>query len=256
MRKSIAVLLLAAVAGISPAVALAVPITVPPSLSPGEQYRLAFRTGARTNALSSDIEFYNAFVTNVANTVPQLAQLGTTWKIIGSTSAVDATENTSTNPSSSVGVSIFRLDGALVASSNADLWDGSIGAEISTFENGEFINPTGAFPSPSVWTGTNADGYSAGIFVLGGSIHASIIGVIGFGGGDDWIVWDSDTKTSLKSVYAISGVLTVVPEPGSMVLALIAAAGFASVTILRVGKRGIRYLARSSARTVRPIPKT
>src|SRR5215471_8873092 len=76
----------------------AAPITVPPSLSPGDQYRLVFVTSTRRTATSSSIGDYNLFVTNAANTVPELAALGTTWTAIASTATVDARDNTLTNP--------------------------------------------------------------------------------------------------------------------------------------------------------------
>lgn len=182
---------------------------------------MAFITSAETNAVSGDIDYYNTFVTNIANTVPQLAQLGTTWTIIGSTAAMDARVNTSTNPSSSVGVPIFRLDGVLVASSNADLWDGSLSARIYTIETGD---PTNLL----VWTGTTAGGTNAGLFALGGDFDGSIMGLASYGVGDDWVNYDSDSKAFLKSVYAISGVLTVVPEPTPRVLATIGLIGLAA----------------------------
>ena len=55
--------------------AAAIPITVPTSLSPGDQYRLAFVTSSTRNATSSDIGVYNTFVDTVAETVPALAAL-------------------------------------------------------------------------------------------------------------------------------------------------------------------------------------
>ena len=41
--------------------------TVPPGLSPGDPYRLAFVTSTTRNALSSSIAVYNTFVTGVAD---------------------------------------------------------------------------------------------------------------------------------------------------------------------------------------------
>ncbi len=91
--------------------ASAVPITVPTDLNPGDQYRLAFVTSTITNPFSSDIETYNSYVTGRANTVPELVALGTTWKVIGSTAATDARDNTHTNPFlDRVGVPLYMLD--------------------------------------------------------------------------------------------------------------------------------------------------
>jgi hypothetical protein len=93
---------------------LAQPTTVPSGLSPGDKYRLAFVTSTTRDATSSDIADYNAFVTAVANTVPALTELGTTWTAIGSTAAVDARDNTNTNPGNAEGVPIYLLDGTLL----------------------------------------------------------------------------------------------------------------------------------------------
>lgn len=59
------------------------------------------------------------------------------------------------------------------------------------------------------------------------------MGMSSLGDGDDWVNYDSDSKAFLKSVYAISGVLTVVPEPTSMVLATIGLIGFAGLAAWR-----------------------
>jgi hypothetical protein len=102
--------------------AAAVPITVPTSLNPGDEYRLAFVTSAERNGASSAIASYNAFVTSMANTQPALASLGTTWKAIGSTATVDARDNTGTNPVvDGAGVPIFLLNDTLLANDNFDL---------------------------------------------------------------------------------------------------------------------------------------
>jgi hypothetical protein len=67
---------------------IAVPITVPTGLSPGDEYRLVFVTSTTRNATSSNIADYNLFVTGVANTIPELLALGTTWSATGSTRTV------------------------------------------------------------------------------------------------------------------------------------------------------------------------
>ena len=47
------------------------PIIVPPGLNPGDKYRLVFVTSTTTDATSPDISYYNSFVTNVADDVPE-----------------------------------------------------------------------------------------------------------------------------------------------------------------------------------------
>src|SRR6476620_4389874 len=134
------------------------PVTVPVDLNPGNQYRLVFITGAARDGTSADINDYNSFVTNVADSVSQLAALGTTWKAICSTPTVAARDNTATNPLLTPGVPIYDLTGYRVVNSNADLWDGSIDNHgIRTTETGD--RPLAL--DPEVFTGTAPDGTPA-----------------------------------------------------------------------------------------------
>jgi hypothetical protein len=220
--KRLAYLLCAAFLPLFAADASAAPITVPTDLNPGDQYRLAFETSTRRDASSSNIADYNAFVSAVANTVPELVALGTTWKAIGSTEAVDARDNTSTNPFSAVGVPIYRLDGRRIANNNADLWDGRLLAALELSETGA-ITPG----SPEVWTGTGSDGVAGPVSEFSGwalGAHPSHNIIVG---------WDFRPETWVHATawfvggqfpyYAISGELTVVPEPGTMILGCLGA---------------------------------
>ena len=60
----------------------------------------------------------------------ELAALGTNWRVIGSTSSVDAKVHTDTDdsPAGPNGVPIYRLDGRIIANNYDDLWDGTVGA--------------------------------------------------------------------------------------------------------------------------------
>ena len=118
-------------------------ITEPTSLSPGDSYRLAFLTSQTHNAVSPDIGVYNTFVDGLGDNV-----IASDWRVIGSTSTVDARDNTGTNPID-VGVPIFMLNDVLLANSNADLWDGSIASPLKFRDDGIFNGGTGF-----VWTGT------------------------------------------------------------------------------------------------------
>ena len=222
---------------VPPLTALAQPITVPPNF-PGGQYRLAFTTSTTMEATSSNISDYNTFVTNVAESVPQLAALGTAWTAIVSTPTVDARDNTSTNPSiDPVGVPIYTLAGDLVANSNASLWSGNpipfapIATQFGTPFSGEDY----------VWTGTQVSGVGTPGHQLGTSPYPTI-GIAYLGG--LWVyeptfgVFDEPSPTTPESFYAISGVLSspanpVTPEPSSMVLACIAAGGLGVAAMRR-----------------------
>ena len=121
----------------------------------GDQYRFAFHTSESRTAQETDIELYNTWVQDLANatTVYDIgADEGVTWKVIGSTSAVDARDNTSTNPNVETGHAIFLLDGStVIASDYADLWDGEI-------QNPIGITELGTAWTYWPWTGTMIDG--------------------------------------------------------------------------------------------------
>jgi hypothetical protein len=211
------------------------PITVPTGLAPGTQYRLAFLTSTTTDATSSDIGYYNTFVTNTANSVPQLAALETTWSAIASTAAVDALDNTDTNPSTlDPSVPIYGLANALIASGNDALWGGyePVYLQNGTNERGQPLGPA------AFWYGSNyGDGYPG--YTLGSTPSVLVLLTLYNSGVYQGYDLTADPATSLLPVAAMSGVLTVpfpTPEPSTLVLACLAATGLA-VTALRRRKR-------------------
>ena len=185
---------------VTPLAAFASFTTVPPGLSPGDQYRLAFLTrpgSTTTAATSTDINYYNNFVNSVANSPGSLVNGLSTWTAIASTATVAAEDNTGTNPSSSQGFPIYTLNGTLVAGTP------SLAALGTANPMYGHVNGT-LSPTTSAWI---ADGTSYG--TLG--------------------------QSSPFSLYGISGVLTApaVPEPSTLVLACIAAAGLAVRSLRR-----------------------
>jgi hypothetical protein len=119
-------------------------VVLPTGLAPGSEYRLVFVTSGTRNATSSNIADYNTFVQNaersssVLNTALTAAGFSPTsigWTAIASTSATNARVNTQTLDSDT-SRPIYRLDGAQVATSYGDLWDGSIANPINVNEQG------------------------------------------------------------------------------------------------------------------------
>ena len=190
--------------------AAAAPITVPTSLNPGDEYRLAFVTWEERNGASSNIASYNTFVTGVANTQPALASLGTTWKAIGSTATVDARDNTGTNPVvDGVGVPIFLLNDTLLANDNLDLWDGSILVPLEIDEAGS------AIPQSFVWTGTTSSGVARGPLALGAGVGSDVGIGLTAATSTSWVSGADLFNFLDQPVYALSDVL-VVPTPAPL----------------------------------------
>lgn len=205
------------------------PVTVPDGLNPGDTYRLIFLSAREPGitAQSSNIEVYNAFVAAEANAVPELQALGTTWKALGSTSAIDARDNTSTNPLVEVGYPIYTTVGSLIATDNSDLWDPTDFKRISS--DAMALNSC-----CSVWTGTQPDGTADPVNYLGAaSVNSGTQSPLSDRGPGEWIDEGASPRTfDLASIYGISGPLTVVPEPSTVLLS-----GLASTVLLLSRRR-------------------
>ena len=200
-----------------PPVAALVLVVSSPSLfavnlptDPGLSYRIAFVTSAGTTATSSNIADYNSFVTTHAPTLP--ADFGSvTWTAIGSTTSVDAIDNTLTRPTDP-SAPIYNTRGDLVAADNLSLWT-------PDHSQGIYFDETGSTLVGPVWTGTVADGRSA----LGSELGSSSLSVVY--GWDlyidpKWINFgDLLPATGTHSLYGISSIITnPVPEPSTALL--------------------------------------
>jgi len=213
---------------VAPLVSSAAPITVPTGLNPGDQYRLVFVTSTTRDATSSDIEDYNAFVTSVANSVPELAALGTTWHAIGSTVDVSARDNTGTNPAST-GVPIYRLDNIRLANNNPDLWDSFLENTLNVTEQGMPILAV-APPGSTAWTGSFSNGTAAAQPLGSGNPIAGDALATNF----TWMLLGNGPAVDARRLYGISEQLTVpIPEPSTLALGLAGLAGLIAFQWLR-----------------------
>ena len=95
----------------------------------GDRFRLIFVTYQGHPATSTDIENYNTYVQSQANASNALAGIKThssSFRVLGSTEAVDARDNTgTTHTDDQPGVPIYWLNGSKVADDYADLYDGT-----------------------------------------------------------------------------------------------------------------------------------
>ena len=221
---------IAAAAAFAPA-AQAAAIVTPLDGYTGD-YRIAAIMSPRTTVdANNPISFYNGIVTTAAAAVTELNDLGTTWTAIGSTIAVDARDNTGTNPTISVGIPIYTTDGVRIADDNADLWDGALASRLY-YDTGT-AHPEGwdghGFYDSS-WTGTKTDGTQTG----DGSTNPQDGNALSTGSGGNNITMNRNYLSDSgwidgataggadsrgKHLMAISGVISgAVPEPSSMSL--------------------------------------
>ncbi len=188
--------------------AVGAPVTVPNTLSVGDQYRWVFVTSSTHQATSSVISTYNTIVDDLGDNA-----IESDWKVIGSTEDDYACDNTETCIFTA-GVSIWRLDGVKVADDYLDLWDGSIDASISIDEHAG--SAIGEGIDPRVWTGTN---WGPPAIALGEGV--SIFGLLDEVSGG-WLAKSTDTDNENYRLYGMSEVFTVeaaaVPEPSSAIL--------------------------------------
>jgi hypothetical protein len=210
-----------ALATLGASAARAVIVIPPTGLAPGSEYRLVFVTSGTRNATSSNIDIYNTFVQNAARSSSVLNTALTaagfdptsiTWTAIASTGAVNARSNTRTR-ATDTSRPIYRLDGAQVATSYADMWEGSIGEPINRTQEDTVIERS------RVWTGTGGGGETSnplGVFVD----FNPRFGLIERG--DLWVSAGIALQ-SAERFYGISSVLvvptappTTTPEPSSL----------------------------------------
>ena len=142
----------------------------PSAVSAGGKFRLIFVSSPSRKATSSNIADYNRFVQGEAaagHTSIQPFKGG--FRAVGSTSSVDARDNTCTT---GTGVPIHWLNGSKVADNYGDFYDGNWDDQTSPKdESGNARTAT------NVWTGSNSDGTKAGHPL--GATHSSGTGYIG-----------------------------------------------------------------------------
>jgi len=198
----------------------ATPITLPPGLAPGTEYRILFFTSATQQATSDDISTYNALVTAAANAVPELAALGVTWTVLGSTAAVNALDNAALDPADTT-TQFFNTRGERIAVGVTTPQTGLFGGNFTNHEN-RILDEFGHQRIAFVFTGTLRSGLAdpnsplGATLVSGGFSNTNSLAWTEF----DWFP-QSLNNTSL---YGISAPLSSpVPEPDTASLFVLAA---------------------------------
>jgi hypothetical protein len=185
-----------------------------------DTYRLVFVTTTTANTLSTAIGDYNTLVQADAN-ASSLNLSPVTWKAVGSTSTVNAIDNTMTNTGAANGA-FFLVDGMTVVANNIStggFWASGHLAAINLDQNGNTR-------SVDVNVGsTNGGGLANGNKAFGNEADGDARVTIGRSGdaGNSWNYVLNSGNTGARSFYGMSEVLTVatvaaVPEPSSTAL--------------------------------------
>ena len=210
-------IIFAAIAGLVLALAPAAQAAITLQDSHTGDYRIAFATDRFTGvegyaASSTAITAYDSDVTAAAAAtagatyVADISDLGTTWRVIGSTSDVDAKDHIDFGGANDV--PIYNINGDRIADSNADLWDGALAAGIFQLNRkfNEYL---------PVWTGTQSDGTAATGLELGA---ANVAWGTSVETNSNWI-WRFGNKQDVNTIeYQLYGLSSVIPEPATMAL--------------------------------------
>ena len=181
----------------------------PSGLVGGQKFRLLFITLTGHSSANTDIESYNTYVqsqANAANAHTDIKAYHSHFRVLGSTAAVDARDNTRTNPSDYASVPIYWMGGDKVADNYGDFYDGSWDSE-------EWTGPTGTSPSSTqvlMGTGSENNGTEAvqqGVSRAMGSTTAVRIGTVN--GTGDPLSAISQTAGTNHRYYALSNIFVV-----------------------------------------------
>ena len=179
----------------------------PGEINIGEEFRVMFVTSTTTEANSDDIAVYNNFVqTRAASGHSEIRQFASGFRVIGSTSAVEALDNTSsTYTAADKGAPIYWVNAGRIATDYEDFYDGS-------WATGDGPrNERGALPVGTgkirVNTGTNNNG-TRHIDHLGrsGNVRVGALRSPGLSP-----LSETSTTREARTMYALSPVLRLMP---------------------------------------------
>ena len=179
---------------------------VPPGLTAGDSFRLLFISSTTRDAADAEIATYDTHVqTAAANGGSEIQAFSAEFKALGSTSAIDARDNTATTyTSSDPGVPIYWLDGDKVADDYSDFYDGDWGSNAPKTESG-----TAGAAGIEVFTGSFDDGTNAGPRHIGRTAGNNVrVGKPGTAG-EELDSGGDRGKSEELAFYGLSSVFTV-----------------------------------------------
>ena len=190
---------------------------IPAGLDRGDSFRLIFGSSTERNGTPTDIATYNTWIQDRAaagHTAIRAYSSG--FKVVGSTSAVHARDNTGTTyTSADKGVPIYWLGGSKVADDYEDFYDGSWDNERNPKdESGSARELDGSDENPmtgSTHAGTKDPGYTLG------SNEVTLGRPFSSGSGYGPLSSNTATaKTNTRAFYGLSAVFTVKRPPAAL----------------------------------------
>ncbi len=185
---------------------------IPQGFGPGDKFRLMFMTQGMRNAIPTNIAVYDTYVQGEAATGHAAIQdYAEYFKVVGSTSAVDARDHLDMNPGSDgAGHPVYWLNGPRIADNTAEFWSNNWqNWTLAHRRNAGGNEMTGSARSDWHWTGTRADGTAHPQLPLG-SFDRVMRGRFQANTGDrDPLDHDGKPRGEDHSFYAMSPVFVV-----------------------------------------------
>jgi len=161
----------------------------------GDPYRLMFVSSAKTDATSSDLSTYDAFVASLA----KKAGIGGSWQVFGGGGNPDDIKaHTQTDKQNYPDkIPVLLIDGKTrIANNYDDLWDSKIDAPINRTETGEVVKEGVVFAGTAPWG-------------LGNPKRVGIGDPTAHNGKWRWVSAGTNNPQDKQRVYAISEVLNI-----------------------------------------------
>ena len=224
---------LVALACLAPIVGLSLPVAaqaqtkvpsdwslIPAGINPGDSFRLIFGSSTERNGTSTDIATYNTWIqARAAAGHTAIRAYSSGFRVVASTSTVDARDNTGTTyTSADKGVPIYWLGGSKVADDYEDFYDGSWDNEANPKnESGSSRDLSGTNDHPM--TGSTHAGTKSSGFALGS--NSVILGKPNSSASADGPLSSNNAtaKTNTRAFYGLSAVFTVKRPPAALSIA-------------------------------------
>ena len=174
----------------------------PSAVQSGQKFRLLFVTKGTRSAAGKTAASYDTFVQGEAGQSSLIKDYSAHYRAIVSTSGAHAIDHAGMT---GAGVPVYWVEGAKVADSYPDFWDGDWDSYEVRDRDGETLS------SRRVWTGSTTGGRRSGRFYLGTSASFVV-----YGQGRTSPVYDSnERKTTAYAFYGISPIFKVGSPPAT-----------------------------------------